>query len=275
MGKVNEKLGTNYDLFNYYGAPDADRVLIAMGSICDVAEEVIDYMNASGEKVGLIKVRLYRPFVAKKLVEAIPASVKKIAVLDRTKEPGALGEPLYLDVVTALASCGVSGIKVIGGRYGLGSKDTPPSSIFAAFENLAADEPKDHFTLGIVDDVTGLSLPRRTALIPLPQERSHANSGVSAATEPSAQTRTPSRSSATTPTSTYRLTSSMTPKDRRRDHLSPALRRRSDQEPVLHHQGKLRRMPQPVLHPEGIQDRQRRKAGRHVPSRLPVVRRRA
>ena len=161
MGKVNEKLGTNYDLFNYYGAPDADRVLIAMGSICDVAEEVINYMNASGEKVGLIKVRLYRPFVAKKLVEAIPASVKKIAVLDRTKEPGALGEPLYLDVVTALASCGVSGIKVIGGRYGLGSKDTPPSSVFAAFENLAADEPKDHFTLGIVDDVTGLSLPEK------------------------------------------------------------------------------------------------------------------
>ena len=161
MGKVNEKLGTNYDLFNYYGAPDADRVLIAMGSICDVAEEDIDYMNASGEKVGLIKVRLYRPFVAKKLVEAIPASVKKIAVLDRTKEPGALGEPLYLDVVTALASCGVSGIKVIGGRYGLGSKDTPPSSVFAAFENLAADEPKDHFTLGIVDDVTGLSLPEK------------------------------------------------------------------------------------------------------------------
>ena len=161
MGKVNEKLGTNYDLFNYYGAPDADRVLIAMGSICDVAEEVIDYMNASGEKVGLIKVRLYRPFVAKKLVEAIPASVKTIAVLDRTKEPGALGEPLYLDVVTALASCGVSGIKVIGGRYGLGSKDTPPSSVFAAFENLAADEPKDHFTLGIVDDVTGLSLPEK------------------------------------------------------------------------------------------------------------------
>ena len=161
MGKVNEKLGTNYDLFNYYGAPDADRVLIAMGSVCDVAEEVIDYMNASGEKVGLIKVRLYRPFVAKKLVEAIPASVKKIAVLDRTKEPGALGEPLYLDVVTALASCGVSGIKVIGGRYGLGSKDPPPSSIFAAFENLAADEPKDHFTLGIVDDVTGLSLPEK------------------------------------------------------------------------------------------------------------------
>ena len=161
MGKINEKLGTDYKLFNYYGAPDADRVIIAMGSICDVAEEVIDYLNAHGEKVGLIKVRLYRPFVAKKLVEAIPASVKKIAVLDRTKEPGALGEPLYLDVVTALASCGVSGIKVIGGRYGLGSKDTPPSSVFAAFENLAADEAKDHFTLGIVDDVTGLSLPEK------------------------------------------------------------------------------------------------------------------
>ena len=161
MGKVNEKLGTNYDLFNYYGAPDADRVLIAMGSICDVAEEVIDYMNASGEKVGLFEVGGYRRFVGERRVEAIPASVKKIAVLDRTKEPGALGEPLYLDVVTALASCGVSGIKVIGGRYGLGSKDTPPSSVFAAFENLAADEPKDHFTLGIVDDVTGLSLPEK------------------------------------------------------------------------------------------------------------------
>ncbi|MBE6696001.1 MAG: pyruvate:ferredoxin (flavodoxin) oxidoreductase [Ruminococcaceae bacterium] len=157
MGKVNEKLGTDYKLFNYYGAPDAERVIIAMGSICDVAEEVIDYLMAQGEKVGLVKVRLYRPFVAEKLAEAIPATAKKIAVLDRTKEPGALGEPLYLDVITALARTGRN-IPVVGGRYGLGSKDTPPSSVFAVFENLKLDAPKANFTIGIVDDVTGLSL---------------------------------------------------------------------------------------------------------------------
>ena len=163
MDKVNAKLGTDYKPFNYYGAPDADRVIIAMGSICDVAEEVIDYMNASGEKVGLVKVRLYRPFVADNLIKAIPETAKKIAVLDRTKEPGALGEPLYLDVVTALASKGVTGMKVVGGRYGLGSKDTPPASVFAVYENLAKDEPKNNFTIGIVDDVTGLSLEEKPA----------------------------------------------------------------------------------------------------------------
>ena len=160
MGKVNEKLGTNYQLFNYYGAEDAERVIVAMGSICDVAEEVIDYLTAQGEKVGLVKVRLYRPFRADKLVAAIPATAKKVAVLDRTKEPGALGEPLYLDVVTALAQSGrMAGLKVTGGRYGLGSKDTPPSSIFAVYEELKKDEPKMQFTLGINDDVTFLSLP--------------------------------------------------------------------------------------------------------------------
>ena len=159
MGKINEKLGTNYQLFNYYGAPDADRVIIAMGSICDVAEEVIDYLNAHGEKVGLIKVRLYRPFKAERLLEAIPATCKKIAVLDRTKEPGAQGEPLYLDVVTALANAGKTDIQVIGGRYGLGSKDTPPASVFAVYSELKKDEMKRQFTIGIVDDVTGLSLP--------------------------------------------------------------------------------------------------------------------
>ena len=158
MGKVNQKLGTDYKLFNYYGAPDAERIIIAMGSICDVAEEVIDYMNAAGEKVGLVKVRLYRPFCAEKLIEAIPATAKKIAVLDRTKEPGALGEPLYLDVVAALAAKGVSA-KVVGGRYGLGSKDTPPSSVFAVYKELLKDDPKHNFTIGIVDDVTDLSLP--------------------------------------------------------------------------------------------------------------------
>ena len=159
MGKINAKLGTNYQLFNYYGAPDADRVIISMGSICDVAEEVIDYLNAHGEKVGLIKVRLYRPFKAERLIEAIPATAKKIAVLDRTKEPGAQGEPLYLDVVTALANAGITDKTVIGGRYGLGSKDTPPASVFAVYTELAKAEPKRQFTIGIVDDVTNLSLP--------------------------------------------------------------------------------------------------------------------
>ena len=158
MNQVNAKIGTDYKLFNYYGAPDAERVIIAMGSICDVAEEVIDYMIAAGEKVGLIKVRLYRPFSAAKLIEAIPASVKKIAVLDRTKEPGALGEPLFLDVVTSLATLGRKIDTVVGGRYGLGSKDTPPSSVFAVYKELAKDAPKPQFTLGINDDVTCLSL---------------------------------------------------------------------------------------------------------------------
>ena len=163
MAKINAKIGTNYQLFNYYGAPDADRVIISMGSICDVAEEVIDYLNAHGEKVGLVKVRLYRPFRADKLIAAIPATCKKIAVLDRTKEPGAQGEPLYLDVVTALANAGRNDIVVTGGRYGLGSKDTPPSSVFAVYEELKSENPKRQFTIGIVDDVTNLSLPETDA----------------------------------------------------------------------------------------------------------------
>ena len=164
MDKINAKLGTNYKLFNYYGAPDAERVIIAMGSICNVAEEVIDYLTAKGEKVGMVKVHLYRPFAADKLLEAIPATCKKLAVLDRTKEPGSQGEPLYLDVVTALANAGrFDGMKVIGGRYGLGSKDTPPSSVFAVYDELKKDAPKHQFTLGIVDDVTHLSLEEQPA----------------------------------------------------------------------------------------------------------------
>jgi len=163
MDKVNAKLGTDYKLFNYYGAPDAEKVIVAMGSICDVAEEVIDYLTAAGEKVGLVKVRLYRPFSAAKFVEAIPSTVKKIAVLDRTKEPGSLGEPLYLDVVAALAAQGRKIDAVVGGRYGLGSKDTPPSSIFAIYKELEKDAPKHNFTIGIVDDVTELSLPEEEA----------------------------------------------------------------------------------------------------------------
>ena len=163
MDKVNAKLGTDYKLFNYYGAPDADKIIIAMGSICDVAEEVIDYLTAKGEKVGLVKVRLYRPFSAKHLADAIPASVKKIAVLDRTKEPGSLGEPLYLDVVAALNETGRNDIAVIGGRYGLGSKDTPPASVFAVYDELAKADMKKHFTIGINDDVTYLSLEEKEA----------------------------------------------------------------------------------------------------------------
>ncbi len=162
MDKVNAKIGTNYKLFNYYGAPDAERVIIAMGSVCDVAEEVIDYLLAKGEKVGLVKVRLYRPFVAAKLAEAIPQSAKVISVLDRTKEPGSLGEPLYLDVIAALNEVGRCGVKVLGGRYGLGSKDTTPASIFAVYANMAG-EMKNHFTVGIVDDLTGLSLDEQPA----------------------------------------------------------------------------------------------------------------
>ncbi|MER2151061.1 MAG: pyruvate:ferredoxin (flavodoxin) oxidoreductase, partial [Candidatus Limivicinus sp.] len=158
MGKINAKLGTDYQLFNYYGAPDADRVIIAMGSICDVAEEVIDYLTAQGEKVGLVKVRLYRPFCPDKLLAAIPETAKKIAVLDRTKEPGSQGEPLYLDVITALSNAGITDKQVIGGRYGLGSKDTPPASVFAVYNELKKDDMKRIFTLGIVDDVTNLSL---------------------------------------------------------------------------------------------------------------------
>ena len=159
MHKINEKLGTDYQLFNYYGAADADRVIVAMGSINAVAEEVIDYLNAHGEKVGLVKVRLFRPFVAEKLLAAIPASCKQIAVLDRTKEPGSLGEPLYQDVVTALANAGRTDIKVFGGRYGLGSKDTPPASVFAIYTAMQNGTIQRQFTIGIVDDVTNLSLP--------------------------------------------------------------------------------------------------------------------
>ncbi|MGI6216548.1 MAG: pyruvate:ferredoxin (flavodoxin) oxidoreductase [Coriobacteriales bacterium] len=159
MHQVNARIGTNYELFNYYGAPDADRVIVCMGSFCDVIEEVVDYLNAHGEKVGLVKVRLYRPFATDRFVAALPKTVKKIAVMDRTKEPGSIGEPLYQDVVSALYEHGMSNLVVVGGRYGLGSKDTPPASAFAIYEELKKDQPKREFTVGIVDDVTNLSLP--------------------------------------------------------------------------------------------------------------------
>ncbi len=159
MDKINAKLGTSYHLFDYYGAEDADRVVVCMGSFCDTLEEVIDYLNAHGEKVGLVKVRLYRPFDIKSFVAALPKTVKKIAVLDRTKEPGSIGEPLYEDVVAALYEAGRSDLVVTGGRYGLGSKDEPPAAAFSVYEELKKDQPKREFTIGIVDDVTNLSLP--------------------------------------------------------------------------------------------------------------------
>ncbi len=159
MDKINEKLGTSYHLFDYYGAPDADRVVVCMGSFCDTLEEVIDYLNAHGEKVGLVKVRLYRPWSVEDFAAALPDTVKSIAVLDRTKEPGSIGEPLYQDVITSLAEAGIEGLTVIGGRYGLGSKDEPPAAAFSVYEELKKDEPKREFTIGIVDDVTNLSLP--------------------------------------------------------------------------------------------------------------------
>ncbi len=164
MDKVNAKIGTNYKLFNYYGAEDAEQVIIAMGSVCDTIEETIDYLMAAGEKVGVVKVRLYRPFSAEALVEAIPATVKKITVLDRTKEPGALGEPLYLDVVAALKGTKFNDTPVFMGRYGLGSKDTTPDQIVAVYRN----ESKEKFTIGIVDDVTGLSLETGAPLVTTP-----------------------------------------------------------------------------------------------------------
>lgn len=157
MEKINKLTGRNYGLFNYYGAPDADRIIVAMGSVCETIDETIDYLMAKGEKVGLVKVHLYRPFSVKHLLKVIPETAKKIAVLDRTKEPGALGEPLYQDVCTALFENGKSPV-IVAGRYGLGSKDTTPAQIVAVYDNLKAKNPKNHFTIGIVDDVTKLSL---------------------------------------------------------------------------------------------------------------------
>ena len=158
MNMVNEKLGTDYKLFNYYGAEDADRVIVAMGSVCDTIKETVDFLNARGEKVGMIKVHLYRPFSVKHLVDVIPDSVKTISVIDRTKEPGSLGEPLFLDVVAALKNSKFSNVPVYGGRYGLGSKDTLPAHIISVYNNMNAEKPKTEFTLSINDDVTNLSL---------------------------------------------------------------------------------------------------------------------
>ena len=165
MDKVNAKLGTDYKLFNYYGAPDAEHIIIAMGSVNDTIEETVDYLNQAGGKVGVVKVRLYRPFSAEALIEAIPDSVKYISVLDRTKEPGSLGEPLYLDVVAALRGSKFQNVPIFTGRYGLGSKDTTPAQIIAVYKNTT----KEKFTIGIVDDVTGLSLDEGPAIVTTPE----------------------------------------------------------------------------------------------------------
>lgn len=159
MDKVNAKIGTDYKPFNYYGAEHAEHVIVAMGSVCDCTEEVVDYLNAAGEKVGLLKVHLYRPFVADYMLRELPKTVKTISVLDRTKEPGSIGEPLYLDVLAAINGSDFAGVKVYTGRYGLGSKDTTPGDIIAVYRNAESETPKRRFTIGIVDDVTNLSLP--------------------------------------------------------------------------------------------------------------------
>ena len=164
MDKINAKIGTDYKLFNYYGADDAEQIIIAMGSVSDTIEETIDYLNANGQKVGLVKVRLYRPFRADRLISAIPSTVKKISVLDRTKEPGSLAEPLYLDVVAALKGTEFENVPVYSGRYGLGSKDTTPAQIMAVYKNTE----KKTFTIGIKDDVTNLSLDLEDSVTTIP-----------------------------------------------------------------------------------------------------------
>ena len=214
MNKVNAKIGTDYKLFNYYGAPDATDIIIAMGSVNDTIEETIDWMLAQGRKVGLVKVRLYRPFSAKHLIDAIPDTVKTISVLDRTKEPGSIGEPLYLDVVMALRGSKFANIPVFGGRYGLGSKDTTPAQVIAVYNNAQSAEPKERFTVGIEDDVTHLSLPITENPDTAPEGTTSCIFWVWAPMVPSAPTRTPSRSSATTPICMRRLTSATTPRSR-------------------------------------------------------------
>ncbi len=210
MDKINEKIGTDYKLFNYYGAPDAEKVIVAMGSVCDVAEEVIDYLTAKGEKGRSCKGSSLQTLQSGQFVEAIPATVKKIAVLDRTKEPGALGEPLFLDTVAALDEMGRTGLKVSGGRYGLGSKDTYPASIFAVYEHLKEETPARRSQSA--STMMSLTFHFPKSRLPLPRQRvlSSASSGVSAATVQSVQTKTLSRSSVTIQISMFRHISSMT-----------------------------------------------------------------
>ncbi|MEG0457907.1 MAG: pyruvate:ferredoxin (flavodoxin) oxidoreductase, partial [Oscillospiraceae bacterium] len=168
MNKINAEIGTDYKLFNYYGAADAEHIIVAMGSVCNTIEETIDYYNAKGEKYGLVKVHLYRPFSIKHLLASMPKTVKTVSVLDRTKEPGSIGEPLYLDVMAALNNSDFAGVKIVGGRYGLGSKDTIPAHIASVYENAKGDL-KNGFTIGIIDDVTNLSLKTGEIIDTTPQ----------------------------------------------------------------------------------------------------------
>lgn len=196
MDKISAITGRTYHLFDYYGAPDADRVIVAIGSVSDICKDVADAVNAAGEKVGIVNVHLYRPFSVSHFINRLPETVKKIAVLDRTREPGAIGEPLFLDVQSAVTAAGRD-IKVCGGRYGLGSKDVIPEDIMAVYEHLKAEMPRHNFTVSIKDDVTGLSLTP----VPVPEKKANlfpANSGGSAQTVPSAPTRAPLKSLATT-----------------------------------------------------------------------------
>ncbi len=289
MDKVNAKLGTSYHLFDYYGAPDADRVVVCMGSFCDVLEEVVDYLTAKGEKVGLLKVRLYRPWSLDHFIAALPETVKSIAVLDRTKEPGSLGEPLYQDVINSLFEAGKAGIKVIGGRYGLGSKDTPPASAFAVYAELAKDEPKREFTIGIVDDVTNLSLDEdpNAPITSAPgtieckfwglggDGTVGANKNsikiIGDHTDKYVQAYFQYDSKKTGGQVRPGLLPVRLQEDRRRHRLAPALRRLPDPLAVLRQRGRLRGLPQPQLHHQGLQDGPGCQAGRHVHDQLPVV----
>ena len=209
MDKVNKKLGTDYALFNYYGAKDAEHIIVAMGSVNETIEETIDYLSEkTGAKLGLIKVRLYRPFATDAFLKAIPKTVKTISVLDRTKEPGSIGEPLYLDVVAALSDSAFKDVTVLSGRYGLGSKDTTPAQIVAVYNN----KDKKRFTIGINDDVTHLSLQEGPAIVTTPAGTVNCKFWASVQTERSAQTRTPSRLLVIIQISMHRLTLTMTPR---------------------------------------------------------------
>ena len=211
MKKVGDLTGRRYQLFDYVGDPQADRVIIAMGSGCETIEEVVNYLTGKGEKVGLVKVRMYRPFSPEHLFAAIPASAKTLTVLDRTKEPGSLGDPLYMDVCTAFMERGQMP-KILGGRYGLGSKEFNPAMVKAVCDNMKAASPKNHFTVGIVDDVTHTSLEVGASLDVAPPAPCSASSGAWAPTARSAPTRVRSRSSATTPACTRRAISPTTPR---------------------------------------------------------------
>ena len=210
MDEINKLTGRDYKLFNYYGAPDAEEVIVVMCSASETVKETVDYLNAQGRKVGMVQIHLFRPFSVKHFAAAIPATCKRIAVLDRNKETGSVGEPVYLDVVTALNQAGRGDIRVVGGRYGLSSKDTTPGQIVAVYDNLKQETPKNNFTIGINDDVTYTSLDYRRLSWPIPA-RSAASCGVWAATAPWAPTRTPSPPSASWAASTLRLTSPMIP----------------------------------------------------------------